>query len=168
MIGAFIPWTDTPRRSTSEFVGWVVAENGCHLWVGARNGSGYGHIRVAGVSKQAHVARYEREIGPIPAGLVLDHFVCDTPQCCNPLHVRPVTSRENTMRGRGACAQNARKTHCPQGHPLAGDNLVKHYPHRTCLTCYREGQRLARRWLKRKSRAKAGDKQVRHDGGKEV
>lgn len=39
MIGAFIPWSE---RQTHGCAGYLVAENGCHLWVGARNPKGGG------------------------------------------------------------------------------------------------------------------------------
>lgn len=120
--------------------GWVEVDSGCHIWTGAKR-SGYGYTRVEGVNRFVHRLRYEREIGPIPHGMVLDHFVCDNGAggCCNPHHCRPATVRENTLRGRSKAAENARKTHCPRGHPLEGDNLVDHElkrGYRTCKKCY--------------------------------
>lgn len=83
--------------------------------------------------------RYEREIGPIPGGMQLDHLCDNGPGgCCNPHHCRPATPRENTLRGRTLPAANARKTHCPRGHPLSGDNLVPSRlakGERKCRTC---------------------------------
>lgn len=94
-----VSFHDAPRNGkASARVGWIVAENGCHIWQGARTG-GYGAVRVNGRMLRAHRARYEREVGPIPEGLVLDHFACDNRLCCNPAHVRPVTVRENVLRG---------------------------------------------------------------------
>lgn len=102
---------------------WLVMENGCHIWQGDVARGGYGRVHVNKIQRSVHRVRYELEVGPIPHGMVLDHFVCDNPICCNPAHVRPVTVRENTLRGRGITATLAAKTHCKKGHPLSGDNL---------------------------------------------
>ena len=59
----------------------------------------------------AHRVAYELEVGPIPEGYVIDHFRCGKKACCNPAHLEPVTSEENTRRvGR-------RKPFCQRGHP---------------------------------------------------
>jgi len=73
-----------------------------------------------------HRVRYELEVGPIPEGMQLDHYVCDNGAggCCNPHHCRPDTARGNTLRGVGPSARAARQTRCKQGHELAGENLI--------------------------------------------
>jgi hypothetical protein len=112
---------------------------GCWIWAGS-SWRGYGRIdRVP-----AHRAMYELCIGPIPDGLQLDHL-CREPGCVNPLHLEPVTSGENTLRGVGACAMNARKTHCPRGHPYIPENLRDRGDgSRECLVCHRDLER--ERW----------------------
>jgi len=135
-VGEFVRFHEKPKRSDSARVGWVVAENGCHLWQGGRSAAGYGMVRVDGGMRYVHRVRYLREVGPIPEGMQLDHFVCDDRGCCNPLHVRPVSHRENSLRGNGASARHAARTHCPKGHPLSGENL------RACDI--RRGQRRCR------------------------
>jgi hypothetical protein len=120
----FVPFNERPLRpKQSTRVGWVVSENGCHIWCGYKDKKGYGRVQFKGRVQFAHRARYIREVGPIPEGMDLDHFACETPACCNPAHVRPVTRRENVLRGRGITAMQAARTHCPQGHPYSGDNL---------------------------------------------
>lgn len=91
----------------------------------------------------------------MPQGLVLDHFFCDNRLCCNPAHVRPVTERENILRGKSPAAEHASRTHCPNGHPLAGDNLeawALKQGDRRCKTCRRvidrEKQRMRRAGLR--------------------
>lgn len=156
--GTFVPFHARPRGKQSARVGWVVAEGGCHIWQGALDGKGYGLVGVGLVGARrrmrlVHRVRYEREVGPIPEGMVLDHFFCDNGPggCCNPEHVRPVSHRENTLRGAGITAQQAAQTHCLNGHPLTGDNLRSwdaSHGERKCLACARVRDR-ARRAKKR-------------------
>lgn len=101
--------------------------SGCWDWQGRLNNAGYGHMSVRydeGMKTVlAHRMSYEAFVGPIPDGLVIDHL-CRNRTCVNPAHLEPVTSRENILRSPIAvAAKNARKTHCPQGHPYDGANL---------------------------------------------
>lgn len=83
---------------------FVVEDRGystpCHVWTRALNSAGYGVRRVAGRMFLAHRYAYEQEIGPIPAGLVLDHLCC-VPSCVNSAHLEAVTQAENCRRGEG-------------------------------------------------------------------
>lgn len=145
MIGAFIPWSE---RSDSG--GYVIDGNGCHVWVGSTDRHGYGNVNIGGRLRKVHRVRYEREVGPIPEGMVLDHFACDngTGGCCNPRHCRPVTRRENNLRSETCPAAIRRaQTHCVHGHPLSGDNVIvrKKDGTRACRTCSNAKQRERRR-----------------------
>ncbi|MEV7034630.1 HNH endonuclease signature motif containing protein [Streptomyces sp. NPDC093272] len=42
---------------------------------------------------------YEQHVGPIPAGMELDHL-CFVTMCVNPTHMEPVTPEENLRRRR--------------------------------------------------------------------
>lgn len=117
--------------------------SGCWLWIGPLCGAGYGRMTIGGERPGAHRLSYELFVGPIPEGLELDHL-CRTRCCVNPDHLEPVTQRENGRRGFSAPAINARKTHCPEGHPLSGDNVRIDGHTRRCVTCYRAYRR--RRW----------------------
>lgn len=79
---------------------------------------------------------HELHKGPIPEGLVIDHL-CRNRGCVNPDHLEAVTQRENILRGEGLAAANARKTHCPKGHPYSGENLyvVPSSGRRQCRIC---------------------------------
>lgn len=120
--------------------------SGCWIWTGATSG-GYGHVRLLGELKMAHRLSYEMDKGPIPLGLELDHL-CRVPCCVNPAHLEPVTTAENTRRGRLAevtRARYARITHCPHGHAYAGNNLgISPNGTRYCRTCQRDYQRRRR------------------------
>jgi hypothetical protein len=114
----------------------VIDDNGCWRWMGALDTHGYGQLRVDYVLVGAHRASYEAFVGPIPAGLVIDHL-CRVRDCVNPGHMEPVTNLVNILRGEGFSARNARKTHCKRNHPLSADNVYPNHPGRACITCAR-------------------------------
>jgi hypothetical protein len=76
----------------------VVDDAGCWIWTAAKDPTGYGRIWHTGTMKYAHRVAYELLVGPILPGLDLDHL-CRVRACVNPLHLEPVTHRENLMRG---------------------------------------------------------------------
>lgn len=116
----------------------------CWLWTGAVGSHGYGNFAVDGrraspKTVRAHKFAYEAVLGPVPAGLELDHL-CRVRNCVNPDHMEPVTRRENLVRGIGFPAVNAKKAHCPQGHEYTYSAAQGG---RICLTCRRARCRLA-------------------------
>lgn len=94
----------------------ILIGDGCWEWTGRKSPYGYGQISRGRRDYPAHRVIYELLVGPIPAGLVLDHRVCDNPGCVRPDHMLPCTHWDNTERTNSACAINARKTHCVNGH----------------------------------------------------
>lgn len=141
----------SPRLTPSELdrlMSFVHVEpnTGCWLWTGttARNGHPYGSASLRYRTVLVHRVLWMNLHGDVPAGLVLDHEVCDTPQCCNPDHLRAKPQRENLLRGNTITARNAAKTHCPSGHALTPDNLANR-PGRICATCIRARDRIRRR-----------------------
>lgn len=86
---------DKVRSST------VVDDNGCWIWQPKGGTSGYAQVvrRVPGTLRSVlmHRASYEAFVGPIPAGMQIDHL-CNVTRCVNPQHLEPVTSAENNRR----------------------------------------------------------------------
>ena len=86
---------------------------GCHEWKGFRDKRGYGRTRLMGERQLVHRIVWENRYGPVPEDLELDHM-CRNTSCCNPEHLRAVTSKVNVLASENPCAENARKTHCPK------------------------------------------------------
>ena len=122
----------------------------CWLWTGSLNHLGYArfYITIAPrvrVSIGAHHWAWEQYHDPVPEGLELDHL-CRVRHCVNPAHLDPVTHQENARRGTSPVAANARKTHCPQGHPYSPENTrISPKGKRHCRTCNAEQARVAMR-----------------------
>lgn len=121
-----------------------VLDSGCWEWLGNRSAKGYGRFKWQRKNQNVHRMAYIHAVGPIPEGLVLDHFLfpdgCIGPPCANPDHLRPVSQQENILRGQGFGAVNAAKTHCPHGHPFDEANtyliqLGLGRTRRQCRTC---------------------------------
>lgn len=111
----------------------------CWDWKGGKMPLGYGNfLGPRGKVMGAHRAAYELYVGPIPAGMSLDHL-CRRPSCVNPSHLEVVTHRENVLRGEAITAKNAKKTHCLRGHPFDEENTrIRKYANRkgrACKTC---------------------------------
>lgn len=126
----------------------------CWNWTAVKLPAGYGMFRHAGRMRLAHRVIWEMFFGPVPDGLVLDHYRCDNKSCVNPWHVRPVTSKENSTRegSKSICAYYKARTHCKNGHPYTGANFYverlasqKQGPRRICRLCYRERYRERQR-----------------------
>lgn len=131
------------ERFISKYI--PVTESGCWLWIGSTNWRGYGEFSIAGRLVGAHRAAHELLKGPIPEGLTIDHL-CRVRCCVNPDHLEAVPHRINLLRASTFNARNAAITHCPQGHPYAGSNLIlrKQRAGRACRECKNANQRQRR------------------------
>jgi hypothetical protein len=147
-----MPQTNTRRDPAERFWAQVDTSQECWVWQGCRDRDGYGRFyshTEGGKKRRMHAHRfaYEQCRGAIPAGLVLDHL-CRNRACCNPAHLEIVSHRVNNLRGESFAARNARETHCPQGHPYDGDNVIRTKRRdRRCRTCARLEQAVIRACL---------------------
>lgn len=111
----------------------------CLIWEGAIDkATGYGKAYNPATKKMttAHRVEYERWVGPIPDGMVIDHL-CKTRACMNVEHMEVVTQKVNARRGLGT------DTHCQRGHPWV------EWERRGCRVCAKDG------WDRRNEEARA-------------
>lgn len=119
----------------------------CWTWTRAKNGRGYGAVWHESRVQLIHRVAYEALVGPIPAGLELDHL-CRNRACYNPAHLEPVTHAENVRRGSSG-ARMRNRTRCPQGHPYDETNTChvqrsNGKKQRACRAC--KSASAKRRW----------------------
>lgn len=132
-------------RLPARFWDKVVPEpnSGCWLWVATLDLSGYASFSVRehgrDSTRRGHRVSYEALVGPIGAGLVIDHRVCGVKSCVNPAHLEPVTAAENTRRW------NERRSHCHRGHAFTPANTYRFRGWRHCRECRNAINRTLRR-----------------------
>jgi hypothetical protein len=119
-------------------------ESGCWEWTDSLDSGGYGRIRVAHKLVPAHIFIWKMvhpDYPPIQYVRTVDHE-CRNRKCVNIHHLRMLTHVENIMIGECPPAQNARKTHCKNGHEFTPKNTKwEDYSRRRCKTCEREYNR---------------------------
>lgn len=101
----------------------------CWLWIASLDRKGYGQFKLGGEKRRAHRICFEALVGPVPAGLQLDHL-CRVRNCVNPAHLEPVTAGENVMRG-----ERVLRSHCSFGHERTPENSYVYGRKRQCRIC---------------------------------
>ena len=141
-----------------------VSDDGCWEWAGALSDHGYGRMPASrGRYVSVHRESYKIHCGEIPNGLDVDHL-CRNRKCFNPDHLELVTRKENVRRGALPAMMREKskaQTHCKNGHPLSGDNLIlqgRDRKARACRKCRSIRQR--RRYHERRSSTKNGAKSM--------
>lgn len=123
--------------SVIKFWSKVLLGDGCWIWEGGYFPAGYGAYN----SVPAHrwIAQEYLKWPPTGDGWVIDH-ICRNRACVRPSHLRRVTQAENVRN-----SARVEVTHCPQGHPYAGDNLIVYKGMRSCRECKRRYQQAINR-----------------------
>lgn len=75
----------------------IDAATDCWNWNGTLADTGYGCISVDGRQRHTHRVSYELHIGPVAAGLEIDHL-CFNRACFNPAHLEAVLPAINKRR----------------------------------------------------------------------
>ena len=119
----------------------------CHIFLGSKSKKGYGQICLNHRMMPTHRYIWERDVGPIPSGMMIDHQ-CRNRACCNVDHLRVVTPKINASEN----VVRQTITHCPQGHPYDKDNTG--YKKSGTLVC-KECDRCRSREYQRKKRQEA-------------
>ena len=126
--------------------------NGCLLWTGSLNGSGYPKTSYKSRSIAAHRLIYELLVGPIPTGYDV-HHVCSNKFCLNVEHLQaldPKAHREIPKeKGRSpavlAGLEKARQVHkqnadkrltCRKGHLRSEENTYWYRGQKYCRACH--------------------------------
>jgi len=88
-----------PKDIASRFWSHVDQSGGpdaCWPWTLSKDKDGYGKFTMPGrKSWHAHRVAWFLTNGPIPEGLLIRHFICSNPPCCNPKHLLPGTPTDN-------------------------------------------------------------------------
>jgi hypothetical protein len=112
----------------------------CWEWQGKPH-EGYGRFGQLKAHRVAYAALKE----PLDPTRELHHS-CENKMCCNPDHLQQLTRAEHQKVTTGALTVlNAAKTHCPQGHPYVGHNIIiEPYGSRRCRECRNARKRRRR------------------------
>lgn len=133
----------------------------CWHWLGLKYPNGYGMVPSRRRRFLAHRVAWVLTYGTIDHTLTLDHL-CRNRACVNPAHLEQVSMHMNNLRGNGFSGKNARKTHCPQGHPYDESNtILTTNPRpglimgRKCRLCNRARKRTPRALEQARSRGRS-------------
>lgn len=114
---------------------WEPNKRGCWEWTSTLSKAGYGKIWYEGKQIPAHRMAWAIHRGPIPKGAMICH-ICDNPKCVNPLHLYigdGFTNQQDAVNRKRH--KEARKTHCPKGHPYSISNTYLWRNQRACRKC---------------------------------
>lgn len=122
----------TAKNTEEQFWDLVEPTGFCWYWTGPVTDEGYGHFSLsAATSVLVHRTSYELLVGPIPAGLQLDHL-CFSRNCVNPDHLEPITASEHSLRSNKWRMQ---RRSCVNGHARTKGNVLPMGQYYRCRQC---------------------------------
>lgn len=122
----------------------VENKNGCLLWTKGFQRSGrHGQLKYPSIRFNKKNWRGNRLVLSL-SGTKLNKKIhalhrCDNTMCLNPKHLFPGTHSDNMQdKIKKKRDHNLKKTHCANGHPFTGDNLIiRKTGARSCRKCMR-------------------------------
>lgn len=135
-----------PERVARYLARTIETPDGCLLWQGWINRSGYAEVTVLYRKTILHRLVYESRIGPIPEGADLHHR-CGRRSCINPSHVEPIAHGGHAaLHVDHLAAFNEERraaSVCGRGHDLLDETnvYVAADGRRRCRACRREAGR---------------------------
>lgn len=124
------------------FIHKIDVRDCCWEWMATLDRHGYGTFFDGG-NRPAHRVAYALWVGPIPAGLDIDHL-CRNRACVNPEHLEAVSRRTNILRGAAPTALTFQMNRCKRGHQFTPENTVikgGDPSKRQCRQCQNDGRR---------------------------
>ena len=112
---------------------YTVNDNGCWLFAGCKDGSGYGILQFKGKTYRAHRYNFLRFKGDIEDGLVVRHTCKKQRDCINPQHLLVGTQQDNI-----ADREYDKKRFCGGGHELTTLNSYTWNNRVVCKVCKAE------------------------------
>ena len=123
----------------------------CWEWGGSLNKGGYGQMSINNrpyLSHRISCAIYKKDFND---ALVVDH-ICRNRKCCNPDHLRMVTTRVNcTENSKSISSANKSKTHCKQGHEFTKGNTKWRWVDKERTKRTRVCRECNKKWDKKKN-----------------
>lgn len=132
-----MPLNDFTERDEARFWAKVALPNeqGCMLWLGAKDVNGYGKLTKDKVQYYAHRVSYALAGSQLAPGTELRQS-CRVRHCVSPLHLSSQKRAQEAHIAR-VITQLA-KTHCGNGHEYADANTYRHFTgYRVCRACKR-------------------------------
>lgn len=153
VLVAPLSWHEARAMTPIErFWHYVVEDEGCLLWAGAKKAYARPVIQVEGKTHNAYVWLWEQTMErPVQEGYEL-HHTCGRASCVSPGHLQELSAAEHTAAhggARGGGLVNRAKTHCSRGHAFSETNTwVEKDGRRHCRQCRAEAGRRFRKQQK--------------------
>jgi hypothetical protein len=131
----------TAPRFAREFADFVDKTGDCWVWTGALTSDGYGFWSRAAAGERGLAHRISlASVTPPPFDGAMACHHCDNKPCVNPAHLYWGSALDNArdvMERQGVHNKGTHVSHCPQGHPMSGENLriAGRKRKRICRTC---------------------------------